>query len=69
MKLEETKHESREREKLFWLVLLSSGSHEKLYGPGFRLLHLQPALKVEEWLEHRRQTMALSDGETVDGMR
>jgi hypothetical protein len=34
-----------ESEKLFWLVLLSSGPHEKLYGPVFCLVHLQPALQ------------------------
>jgi hypothetical protein len=39
------KQRSSEREKLFWLVLLSSGPHEKLYGPLFCLVHLQPALQ------------------------
>jgi hypothetical protein len=45
IKLEENEHESREREKLFWFLLHSSGSHEKLYGPVCRLVLLQPALK------------------------
>lgn len=39
------KQRKGECEKLFWLVLLSSGPHEKLYGPVFCLVPLQPALQ------------------------
>lgn len=46
------KQRKRECEKLFWLVLLSSGPHEKLFGTVFCLVHLQPALQYTCGGEH-----------------
>lgn len=52
------KQRKRECEKLFWLVLLSSGPHEKLYGPVFASFICNQHHNSQEPLSCGRNTMA-----------